>query len=212
MDFQTGKLNLDVRDTDTYRYLKANPKMQWLDVYKDKVTGAIMTSVVAPVFSDGKMVGAVGYDINLSTIGKIRAGIEQDSNNRLAILDAKGVVVISFMKGGDGKNINPSNSGKVKGVKDIEGALQLKTDFGWVENIYGKKTAFGTFTCNGEGYDMYATTIPNLDGKLFRLTRSLCSCGTNQQDPADRPTFDCDRTFHWHPIRRFHCQPPRQND
>jgi len=83
MDFQTGKLhissyaklNLDVRDTDTYRYLKANPKMQWLDVYKDKVTGAIMTSVVAPVFSDGKMVGTVGYDINLSTIGKIRAGI-----------------------------------------------------------------------------------------------------------------------------------------
>lgn len=174
MDFQTGKLhispyaklNLDVRNTNTYRYLQKKPQLQWMDIYKDKVTGAIMTSVVAPVFSGGRMAGAVGYDINLSEMGKIRADIEHDSNNKLAIFDAKGVIVTSFLKNGDGKNARPANSGKVEGVKDIESSTRLEKDFAFAEKIYSQKTAAATFHWNGAGYDVYATTIPKTGWKV----------------------------------------------
>ncbi|WP_018661912.1 methyl-accepting chemotaxis protein [Heyndrickxia acidiproducens] len=175
MDFQTGKLHispyakmdLDVRNTNIYKYLTANPKTQWMDVYQDKVTGKIMTSVVSPVFSEGKMIGAVGYDINLSTIGKARAAIEKESDHRIAILDPKGVIVTSFIKNGNGRNIRPSNSGKVEGVKDISSAARLKKEFNWADAIYSRQNSTGTFTWNGTSYNLYATTVPKMGWKVI---------------------------------------------
>lgn len=115
MDGKTGKLHIspyadfkhDVHETRTYKTLTKAPKVTWMDVYKDKISGKIMTSVVSPVIVSGKMVGALGYDIDLTTIGVSRSKIEKYTENNLVILDSQGFVVSAFIKNSDGKNMNP---------------------------------------------------------------------------------------------------------
>ncbi|MGE8204614.1 methyl-accepting chemotaxis protein [Heyndrickxia sp. NPDC080065] len=176
MDWKTGKIhtspyvefNRDVRETRTYKELTANPQTKWMDVYKDQGSGKIMTSIITPVMVDGKMAGALGYDIDLSTIGNARKSFEKDSTNKLAILDANGVVVTSFMKNADGKNMMPSNSGKIEGVQDIVSPAQLQADFNWVEDVYKNQSSFSnTFLWEGKSYHLYSTTIPTVNWKVI---------------------------------------------
>lgn len=177
MDFHTGKLhispyvefNKDVRETRTYKDLTKKTKTIWMDVYKDTVSNKIMTSVVTPVLSDGKMVGAVGYDIDLSSIGAARQNIENESNGKLVILDAQGFIVSSFMKNTDGKNMNPVKSGSVEGVTDLlSNAKTFKSKFGWVEGIYKNSNSRSqSFSWQGKDYSGQITTIPSLNWKVL---------------------------------------------
>ncbi|WML49918.1 methyl-accepting chemotaxis protein [Neobacillus sp. PS3-34] len=177
MDFHTGKLhispyvefNKDVRETRTYKDLTKKTKTIWMDVYKDTVSNKIMTSVVTPVLSDGKMVGAVGYDIDLSSIGAARQNIENESNSKLVILDAQGFIVSSFMKNTDGKNMNPVKSGSVEGVTDLlSNAKTFKSKFGWVEGIYKNSNSRSqSFSWQGKDYSGQITTIPSLNWKVL---------------------------------------------
>lgn len=180
MDFHTGKLhispyvefNKDVRETRTYKDLTKKTKTIWMDVYKDTVSNKIMTSVVTPVLSDGKMVGAVGYDIDLSSIGAARQNIENESNSKLVILDAQGFIVSSFMKNTDGKNMNPVKSGSVEGVTDLlSNAKTFKSKFGWVEGIYKNSNSRSqSFSWQGKDYSGQITTIPSLNWKVLSFT------------------------------------------
>ena len=177
MDGDTGKLHAsppmefdqDARETRTYTELTAEPATRWMGVYEDIVDGTIMTSVVTPVMLDGQMVGALGYDIDLSTIGQTRESIEKGTVNKLVILDAEGVVVSSFMKDADGKNMNPANSGEVEGVDDIlADKAQMKSDFRWVEEMYkGASTSSSKFTWEGKTYNLYTTKIPDLNWQVI---------------------------------------------
>ena len=143
MDFGTGKLHIapaidydfDVRDSTTFKNLTANPNLQWVDVYLDKGSNKLMTSLIAPVFKNDQLVGAVGYDIDFSTIGKIREEIEKGSSSNLMIVDPNGLIISSFVKNGDGKNINADNSGKVDGVSDLLDKNELDTQFNWIKDI-----------------------------------------------------------------------------
>lgn len=180
MDFHTGKLhispyvefNKDVRETRTYKDLTKKTKTIWMDVYKDTVSNKIMTSVVTPVLSDGKMVGAVGYDIDLSSIGAARQNIENESSSKLVILDAQGFIVSSFMKNTDGKNMNPVKSGSVEGVTDLlSNAKTFKSKFGWVERIYKNSNSRSqSFSWQGKDYSGQITTIPSLNWKVLSFT------------------------------------------
>lgn len=54
MDFQTGKLHIspatdidmDVRESESYKTLAQKTETQWMDVYQDKISGHMMTSVL----------------------------------------------------------------------------------------------------------------------------------------------------------------------
>ncbi|WP_374717677.1 methyl-accepting chemotaxis protein [Neobacillus sp.] len=180
MDFTTGKLHIsphmeydvDVRDMRTYKQLSEDPKTQWMDVYQDKQTKKIMTSIVTPVFTNGKMVGALGYDIDLSAIGAIREQIESKTNAELVILDATGIIVSSFMEGADGKNMNPAQSGAVEGVADLlTDKNQFDADFQWVTNIYKSDKAMKqNWSWNGEKYTGQIVTIPGVHWKVLSFT------------------------------------------
>jgi methyl-accepting chemotaxis protein len=180
MDFTTGKihisphaeLDIDVRDTRTYDQLKENTETQWMDVYQDKLSDKIMTSVVTPIVSDGKMVGALGYDIDLSTIGAMREEIEKETNTNLVILDAQGFIISSFMKDADGKNINPAKSGSVEGVEDlITNKKDFNSKFDWIEEIYtNSEDVSHDLTWEGKDYSGQITTIPELNWKVLSFT------------------------------------------
>ena len=158
----SGDIGIDTRESTTYKKLKANPELQWIGVNEDKVTGAILASLVAPVMKDGKMIGSVGYDIDLSRISEVRKMLEQDSPNSLMILDDKGVIVSSFLEGMDGKNIRPSISGEHPAVDDIPNL----ENYQWVDAVYQGETR-QTVTQDGKGYDVYTSAIPKLDWQVI---------------------------------------------
>ena len=158
----SGDLDIDTRESTTYKKLKANPELQWLGVNEDKVTGKILASLVAPVMRDGKMIGSVGYDIDLSRISEVRQSLEEESDNSLMILDEKGIIVTSFLQDMDGKNIRPSISGEHPAVEDITDLASYE----WVDAIYEGDTHH-TITQDGTRYDIYASTIPKLDWKVI---------------------------------------------
>jgi methyl-accepting chemotaxis protein len=180
MDGHSGKLHIfpkmafdkDVRDTMTYKDLTASPKTQWMDVYRDSVTGKIMTSVVTPVFTKGVMTGALGYDIDLSSIGEIRKSIEHYSNSKLIILDSQGFVVSSFMKNADGKNMNPAKSHVEEGVSDlVANKSQFNKKFSWVGELYQDKYfSSQSLDYSGQPYTGEAANIKKLNWKVLSFT------------------------------------------
>ncbi|MDP4162046.1 MAG: methyl-accepting chemotaxis protein [Bacillota bacterium] len=191
MDFTSGKLhispfveyNKDVRETRTYKLLSATPKTLWMDVYQDTTSKKIMTSVVTPVLSDGRMVGALGYDIDLASIGEARATIEKESQSKLVILDAQGFIVSSFMENSDGENMNPAKSGSVEGVKDLVGnKSSFKKDFKWVADLYGHTgDSSHALTWKGKDYSGQFTTIPDLNWKVLSFTPNEVFTGKMNQ-------------------------------
>lgn len=153
MDFTSGKLHVtpgidyewDVRDSQTFAKLTANPNLQWMDVYLDTGINKLMTSVIAPVFNNEQLVGAVGYDLDFSTIGTIREGIEANSSSKLMIVDPNGLIVSSFIENGDGKNINAENSGQIKGVSDLLEVNELKAAFKWLSDAENENNTIEQF-------------------------------------------------------------------
>lgn len=131
MDFKIGALNMspkadfefDVFNSNTYKTIMDKKELSWMDVYLDQSTKKLMTSVIAPVTVGNEIVGAVGIDLDFSTIGTIRTQIEQGSDTDLMILDKQGMIVSSFLDNQDGQNMNPAMSGKVEGVTDIDASL-----------------------------------------------------------------------------------------
>lgn len=176
MDFQTGKLHIspaadidmDVRESESYKTLAQKTETQWMDVYQDKISGHMMTSVLSPVVVNGRMVGAVGYDIDLSTIDKLREAIEKDSTQHIIVLDAQGVIVSSFMKDVDGKNMRPANSGKVDGVEDVDGTEKFKETYSWVDEVFDGVKAQSIHLA-GEDYQVNAASISDINWRILSL-------------------------------------------
>jgi methyl-accepting chemotaxis protein len=180
MDFDTGKLsispagepgaydNFNTLDTTTYSKLTANPSTQWVDVYEDKTTKKIMTSIIVPVFKHDKLVGAVGYDIDLSTIGNIRADLEKNNDTKYVFLDTQGLVVTGYDDKMAGTNINPTMSGKVEGVSDyIDQADTFKTEYSWVPTLYKKADlANESLTIHDQDYMVSSATVGDTGWKV----------------------------------------------
>ena len=179
MDFDSGKLHVtpkieydwDVRDSKTYANLNANPNLQWMDVYLDTGINKLMTSVIAPVFIGDKLVGAVGYDIDFSTIGEIRETIESGSSSKLMIIDPNGLIVSSFIEDGDGKNINPETSGQIEGVSDLLDVNQLSKQFNWLAGT-NNGDQIEEFKWNDVTYNGDVQTIEKNNWKIVSLVDS----------------------------------------
>lgn len=160
MDFESGKLHItpkieyewDVRESQTFAELTANPNLQWMDVYLDTGINKLMTTVVAPVFKNEQLVGAVGYDIDFSAIGAIREGIEAGSSSKLMIVDPNGLIVSSFIEDGDGKNINADSSGEIEGAADLLEASELATEFKWLLDTKSGDNKIEQFEWDGVKY------------------------------------------------------------
>ena len=175
MDFLTGILHTspaidyewDVRDSQTFKKLSANPSLQWMDVYLDTGINKLMTSVIAPVFKNDQLIGAVGFDVDFSTIGSIRQNIEEITDSKLMIVDPNGLIVSSFIPDADGKNISEKSSGTVEGVTDLMDASKLTEKFGWLNN---DASAIDNFTWDDVDYSGEIQTIEKNNWKVVSLT------------------------------------------
>jgi methyl-accepting chemotaxis protein len=177
MDFETNKIHIsptidydwNVRDSQTFAKLTANSNLQWVDVYLDSGTEKLMTSVIAPVFKNEQLVGAVGYDIDFSTIGAIRQDIEDGSSSKVMIVDPNGLIVSSFIEEGDGKNINAKNSGKIEGVSDLLEANELATEFKWLSEAKSGNNKIEQFEWAGVNYTGQIQTIEKNNWQIVSL-------------------------------------------
>lgn len=177
MDFNTGKLHVtpqidyewDVRDSQTFAKLNANPNLQWMDVYLDTGVNKLMTSVIAPVFKNDELVGAVGYDIDFSTIGTIREGIEAKSSSKLMIVDPNGLIISSFIEDGDGKNIIADNSGKIEGVTDLLDTAKLEAEFKWLSDAKNGSNKIEQFEWNEVNYTGEVQVIEKNNWQIVSL-------------------------------------------
>ena len=175
MDFVSGKLHIspaidyewDVRDSQTFKKLTENPSLQWMDVYLDTGVNKLMTSVIAPVFKNDQLVGAVGIDVDFSTIGNIRQNIEEITDSKLMIVDPNGLIVSSFIPDADGKNISEKSSGTVEGVTDLMETSKLTEKFGW---LTGDSTSIDEFTWDSVAFSGEIETIGKNNWKVVSLS------------------------------------------
>ncbi|MEW4283537.1 methyl-accepting chemotaxis protein [Priestia koreensis] len=180
MDGKTGKLHIapyiefkkDVNETRTYKTLVENPKTTWMDIYEDQTSHKVMTSIITPVMINGKMVGALGYDVDLGTIDAARENVEKYAGNHIIVLDSQGVAVSSFIQNADGKNMNPKNSGKVEGVQDvIRDSEKFDRAYSWVSTLFDQNDqSLQSVDIAGKEYTGQVSTIPDVKWKVISLT------------------------------------------
>ncbi|MBU3175365.1 methyl-accepting chemotaxis protein [Clostridium estertheticum] len=161
------------RDLKAFKDTKAKGDIVWFDVYKDKgATGKMMITITYPVKQNGKFIGAVGYDISLTSMGDVRTTLEKGNSNKLIFLDNKGTLISSSLFTQMGKNVAPSFSEKSddKGIEDI---LANKEDFSkqysWADKVYSDKKGSTKATIAGTTYDASYSTIEGLNWKMISL-------------------------------------------
>ncbi|MDI4649362.1 methyl-accepting chemotaxis protein [Cohnella hashimotonis] len=115
--------------------------------------GKMAVTVVTPVMKDSELYGAAGYDIDLAGLGALRESNETFGKNKLILFDDRGLVVTSFMKGMEGKNIDPNASGRTEGADDaLEDISDMKKTFAWVEDVAAGKREDIAFKWKGVRY------------------------------------------------------------
>ncbi|WP_312098866.1 methyl-accepting chemotaxis protein [Niallia sp.] len=177
IDAKSGRMDIapwvdfgNALDTRAFKETKEADKTHWMEVYKDNVTGAMMTSVITPVKKNGQLIGVLGYDVSLDAIGDLRAQLQEGRENKLMVLDNEGVIVSSFLKA-DGKNLSIQHSGKIADVEDyVKDQESFQKEFNWVDTLYTKDTIDTTASFEGTSYQVNSSTIKETGWKVVSVT------------------------------------------
>lgn len=177
IDAESGRMDIapwvdfgNALDTRAFKETKEADATHWMEVYKDNVTGDMMTSVITPVKKNDQLIGVLGYDISLDAIGDLREQLQKGKENKLLVLDNQGVVVTSFLDA-NGKNLSIQQSGKVKDVEDIvKDKAAFKREFNWVDSLYNKDSVDTTASFEGTSYQVNSSTIEETGWKVVSVT------------------------------------------
>lgn len=153
----------DARATPIYELALQKKETSWTNVRHDEAAGRMLISVVTPVLVDGEWQGAAGFDIDLQGIGALRASGERFGNNKLIIYDSQGLIVSSFMRGMDGRNLNPDASGAAGAQDVIEDPEKMKQAFAWVKEIAEGKRSGIDFRWENVSYSGDVSFVYSLD-------------------------------------------------
>jgi methyl-accepting chemotaxis protein len=176
---KTGYMNIypwidfgNALNTRVFKDTVAKDKMYWMEVYKDAITNKMMTSIVMPVKKNDVLIGVLGYDISLEGISVIRNQLQDGLDEKLIVLDNKGVAVSTFIPDQIGKNLSLQNSGKEKGVNDFfTSQNQMKKEYGWIDSLYSdQKLLNSQYSFNGDTYFVNGQTMKNTGWKVIAVT------------------------------------------
>lgn len=177
IDAESGRMDIapwvdfgNALDTRAFKETKEADATHWMEVYKDNVTGDMMTSVITPVKKNDQLIGVLGYDISLDAIGDLREQLQTGKENKLLVLDNQGVVVTSFLDA-NGKNLSIQQSGKIKDVEDVvKDKAAFKREFNWVDSLYDKDAVDTTASFEGTSYQVNSSTIEETGWKVVSVT------------------------------------------
>ncbi|NMM64284.1 methyl-accepting chemotaxis protein [Clostridium sp. P21] len=157
------------KNTKTYKDTISKNGLNWFDAYKDKITGNMMISVSYPVIKDNNIIGVVGYDINLNSLGDLRKQFENSTNNKLIISDQTGTLLTSGLGKEVGVNLSVKNNNK----KDIKNIIEDKTEFAkqysWVDGIYQNKEGNQNVNLLNKKYYVEYSTYDKLGIRIISL-------------------------------------------
>ncbi|OOF03614.1 methyl-accepting chemotaxis protein [Salinivibrio sp. MA607] len=142
----------DFRDRDWYRAVKSSQDIHLSEIYTDKVTGEKVISAVAPVFENGRFIGALLGDIPLQNV------ITQVSQMRFAggaatLTDQNAV----FFASDDSNDIGKTPS-------------QVSANFSEMESMFrSNEKGHLTFPYGGIQFDGYFQRVNLTEGRYWTL-------------------------------------------
>ncbi|SLK35645.1 Methyl-accepting chemotaxis protein mcpC [Mycobacteroides abscessus subsp. abscessus] len=178
IDAKSGRMDIapwvdfgNALETRAFKETKEADATHWMEVYKDNVTGEMMTSVITPVKKNTQFIGVLGYDISLEAIGDLREQLQNGKESKLLVLDNQGVVVTSFLKEADGKNLSIQQSGKNEEVEDfVKDKAVFQKEFNWVDSLYDKDSVGTTASFEKTSYHVNSSTIEDTGWKVVSVT------------------------------------------
>ncbi|OOF24471.1 methyl-accepting chemotaxis protein [Salinivibrio proteolyticus] len=140
------------RDRDWYRQVKADQAIHLTGIYTDKVTGGKVISAVAPVFENGRFIGALLGDIPLESV------ITQVSNMRFA----GGAATLTDQNAVFFASDDPNDIGKTPS--------QVSASFGDMENMFRTdEQGHLSFPYMGINFDGYFQRVNLTENRYWTL-------------------------------------------
>ena len=142
----------DFRDRDWYRAVKSSQDIHLSEIYTDKVTGEKVISAVAPVFENGRFIGALLGDIPLQNV------INQVSQMRFA----GGAATLTDQNAVFFASDDPNDIGKTPS--------QVSASFSEMESMFrSNETGHLTFPYSGIQFDGYFQRVNLTEGRYWTL-------------------------------------------
>ncbi|OOE96470.1 methyl-accepting chemotaxis protein [Salinivibrio sp. IB643] len=142
----------DFRDRDWYRAVKSSQDIHLSEIYTDKVTGEKVISAVAPVFENGRFIGALLGDIPLQNV------ITQVSQMRFA----GGAATLTDQNAVFFASDDPNDIGKTPS--------QVSANFSEMESMFrNNEKGHLTFPYSGIQFDGYFQRVNLTEGRYWTL-------------------------------------------
>lgn len=142
----------DFRDRDWYRAVKSSQDIHLSEIYTDKVTGEKVISAVAPVFENGRFIGALLGDIPLQNV------INQVSQMRFA----GGAATLTDQNAVFFASDDPNDIGKTPS--------QVSASFSEMESMFrSNESGHLTFPYSGIQFDGYFQRVNLTEGRYWTL-------------------------------------------
>ncbi|SIO32978.1 methyl-accepting chemotaxis protein [Salinivibrio sp. ES.052] len=140
------------RNRDWYRTVKSDQSIHLTDIYTDKVTGEKVISAVAPVFENGRFIGALLGDIPLKNV------ITQVSEMRFA----GGAATLTDQNAAFFASDDPNDIGKTPS--------QVSSNFSEMERMFrDSEQGHLTFPYSGIQFDGYFQRVNLTEGRYWTL-------------------------------------------
>ena len=124
------------------------------DPYYDDVSGLIMSTCSTPIMKDGKYLGCVTVDIELSSITDMISGIKVGNSGKAVMLDSTGIYLAGVSDDYVSKAVNISND---KNASIVAAGKE----------IMSKPDGMSSYKSDAGEEQVYFTTVPTTGWKFF---------------------------------------------
>lgn len=135
-------LDFDITSRGWFKEMSKNNELTYTDPYIDNVTGNVVISIVAPVKSNGQIIGNVGIDLSLAPIDDLLSNYEIGDTGYPILISAIGTVVHHP----DPKQVMDSNMTDISGKLGELAREMIQGKSGISEYTYEKVTKYFAYS------------------------------------------------------------------
>lgn len=152
--YEYSNSEYDYFNQEYYTNAKNSRSMMITDPYYDDVSGLIMSTCSTPIMKDGKYLGCVTVDIELSSITDMISGIKVGNSGKAVMLDSTGIYLAGVSDDYVSKAVNISND---------KNASIVATG----KEIMSKPDGMSSYKSDAGEEQVYFTTVPTTGWKFF---------------------------------------------
>ncbi len=152
--YEYSNADYDYFNQEYYTNAKNSKSMMITDPYYDDVSGLIMSTCSTPIMKDGKYLGCVTVDIELSSITDMISGIKVGNSGKAVMLDSTGIYLAGVSDDYVSKAVNISND---KNASIVAAGKE----------IMSKPDGMSSYKSDAGEEQVYFTTVPTTGWKFF---------------------------------------------